>query len=651
MVLYESETFRHIYMMEYRREIDGLRALAVLPVILFHSGFHLFAGGFVGVDIFFVISGYLITSIILGEMRKGKFSIARFYERRAKRILPVLFVMILVCIPFAWFFMLPHQIKDFSKSLIATATYSSNIYFYLSTDYFNELAELQPLLHTWSLAVEEQYYVVFPLILIVAWRFGEKAILAALVSISVLSFGLATWGAIHWPSAAFYLLPTRAWQLLLGGCSAFLLAGSYPRFLALRQNILASNCFSVVGVVAIFISIFLYSKSTPFPGVYALLPTLGAALIVIFARPYNFVGKVLGHRYFVGVGLISYSAYIWHQPLLSFARLQNITELSVAQSTAICILVLPISYLSWRFIETPARTIELKKVRVFAYTILASCFVAAIGFMGYKTDGFWAQKLAAIDPQFRAQVINREVELAPRMGMWVRVVNSQPREFANAPEKRKVLILGDSKAADLIVSLQVNSHLFPKSSFLQVRLDDECMGLLQRKLEAKGAATNTPVCDEEVNALLQRRVLNDADEIVLSNTWQPHTYKDAANLAKHLAVGGKQVSVISTANFYDLASLSMRVAQLRMNADQTDRYIFENIRQDWNKHSIALRQEIEGVKNIRFLEKLELFCDLAAKKCGLLPVGEKPLVFDSGHVTIHGAYVLGSRIAKSRWFE
>jgi peptidoglycan/LPS O-acetylase OafA/YrhL len=638
-------------MMEYRREIDGLRALAVLPVILFHSGFHLFAGGFVGVDIFFVISGYLITSIILGELRKGKFSIARFYERRAKRILPVMFVMIIVCMPLAWFLMLPHQLKDFSKSLIATATYSSNIYFYLSTDYFNELAELQPLLHTWSLAVEEQYYVIFPLILIAAWRFGEKVILALLIGVTVFSFALANWGAVHWPSAAFYLLPTRAWQLLLGACAAFLLVGNYPRFLALRQSVAVSNFFSLIGVVAIFISILLYDKSTPFPGVYALLPTLGAVFIVVFARPYNFVGQVLGHKYLVGLGLISYSAYIWHQPLLAFARLHYITELSLLQSTILCLSVFPIAYLSWRYIETPTRSIELKKITVFIFALGASLCVAGVGFAGYKSNGFWNEKLAAIDPQFRGQVINREAELGPRTGIWVRAVNSQPREFSNSPQKRKILILGDSKAADLIVSLQAKSYLFPQSTFLQVRLDDECMSLLLQQLKAKAGDADTPVCKQEVSELLQRRVLTEADEIVLSNTWQVHTYQAAGDLAKHLAAGGKQISIISTANFYDLASLSMRVAQAKMTPDQTDRYIFENIRQDWNKHSLALKAEVQDVKNIRFLEKLELFCDLPAKKCGLLPPGEKPLVFDSGHVTIHGAYVLGDRIARAQWFK
>jgi peptidoglycan/LPS O-acetylase OafA/YrhL len=638
-------------MMEYRREIDGLRALAVVPVILFHAGFKVFGGGYVGVDVFFVISGYLITSIILGEMRKGKFSIVRFYERRAKRILPVLFAMILVCIPLAWFLMLPHQIKDFSKSLIATATYSSNVYFYLSTDYFNEMADLQPLLHTWSLAVEEQYYVVFPLILIATWRMGEKAILMSLVAIAGVSFGFAHWGSTHWQSAAFYLLPTRSWQLLLGACTAFALAGGYEKLNSVRENLRISSVFSLMGVVLILTSIFSYSKSTPFPGVYALAPTIGTALIIIFARPLNLTGRVLGHRYLVGIGLISYSAYIWHQPIFAYTRLHYLTEITTVQSAILGLAVFPLAYLSWRFIEVPARNASLSKIGVFSYTVLASVCVASVGFLGYKTDGFWSQKLAAIEPQFRAQVINREAELAPRMAIWVNAVNSQPREFPLISSRKKILILGDSKAADLIVSLKVNAGLFPKSSFLQVRLDDECMDLLLSRLTGLRRTVSSTVCDQEVGDLLQRNVLNDADEIVLTNTWQQHTYKAAADLAKQLALNNKLISVVSTANFYDLASLSMRVAQSKMTSEQTERYIFENIRQDWDKHSRALKAEIDGVKNIRYLEKLELLCDLPAKKCPLLPFGEKPLVFDSGHVTIHGSYVLGARVSRRGWFE
>ncbi len=177
--------------MNYRREIDGLRALAVLSVILFHAGFETFSGGFVGVDVFFVISGYLVTTIILAELEQGSFSILNFYERRARRILPALFLVMLVCVPFAWFWLLPSDMKDFSQSLVAVSVFASNILFWRESGYFDTAAELKPLLHTWSLAVEEQYYVLFPLFLMLFWRLGKRSILVMLGLVFVASLDVA----------------------------------------------------------------------------------------------------------------------------------------------------------------------------------------------------------------------------------------------------------------------------------------------------------------------------------------------------------------------------------------------------------------------------------------------------------------------------
>mgnify|MGYP005708222981 FL=1 len=209
--------------MKYRAEIDGLRALAVLPVILFHAGFEWVSGGFVGVDVFFVISGYLITTIIISEMAEGKFSIVNFYERRARRILPMLFFVMLACLPFAWLWLNPNDLQNFGDSLFAVSTFSSNILFLLRGGYFDTAAELKPLLHTWSLAVEEQYYILFPIFLILTWRLGIKWILILLSIVFFVSLGIAQWGVYNYPSATFFLLPTRGWELLVGVFAAFYL--------------------------------------------------------------------------------------------------------------------------------------------------------------------------------------------------------------------------------------------------------------------------------------------------------------------------------------------------------------------------------------------------------------------------------------------
>ena len=259
--------------MKYRAEIDGLRALAVLPVILFHAGFEWFGGGFVGVDVFFVISGYLITTIILSEMAEDKFSIINFYERRARRILPALFFVMAACLPFAWMWLTPSLLKDFGQSLIAVSTFSSNILFWQESGYFDTAAELKPLLHTWSLAVEEQYYILFPIFLILTWRLGLKWILILLSIVFLVSLGVAQWGAYNKPFAAFFLLPTRGWELLIG-----VFAGFYLKYNAHLKSHTVNQMLSLLGFGMIAYSIIAFDKTTPFPSLYALIPTIGTGL-------------------------------------------------------------------------------------------------------------------------------------------------------------------------------------------------------------------------------------------------------------------------------------------------------------------------------------------------------------------------------------
>ena len=270
--------------MKYRPEIDGLRALAVIPVILFHAGFEIFSGGFVGVDVFFVISGYLITTILIEDIENKRFSIVNFYERRARRILPALFSVMLVCIPFAWMWMLPSQMKDFSQSLVAVSLFASNILFWRESGYFDAAAEEKPLLHTWSLAVEEQYYVVFPIFLILAWRFGKNRVFWMIVVMAAISLLLSEWGWRNKATANFYLAPTRAWELFAGSIAAFVIQ---------KQGVRKNNPLALVGLAAILFSIFFYDEATPFPSVYALVPVLGVVLIVLYAEKETIVAKLL----------------------------------------------------------------------------------------------------------------------------------------------------------------------------------------------------------------------------------------------------------------------------------------------------------------------------------------------------------------------
>ena len=388
--------------MDYRREIDGLRALAVLPVILFHAGFEVFSGGFVGVDVFFVISGYLITTIILSELEQGKFSIVNFYERRARRILPALFLVMLVCIPFAWFWLLPSDMKDFSQSLVAVSFFASNILFWRESGYFDAAAELKPLLHTWSLAVEEQYYVLFPLFLMLFWRLGKRWILVMLGLVFVASLAVAQWGAYAKPAAAFYLLPTRGWELLIGAFAAFYLSKADRK----EFGKAASELGGWLGVALILYAVFAYSKATPFPGLYALVPTLGTVLVILFATQQTTVGKFVGNKAFVGIGLISYSAYLWHQPLFAFARQRSLTEPSHTVFLLLSVMALVLAYFSWRFVEAPFRKRDhFDRKKIFSFAFFGSFLFFLLGVAGHITDGkFFTRSTSSILDQLDLRV-------------------------------------------------------------------------------------------------------------------------------------------------------------------------------------------------------------------------------------------------------
>jgi peptidoglycan/LPS O-acetylase OafA/YrhL len=367
----------------YRREIDGLRAIAVLPVIFFHAGFKSFGGGFVGVDVFFVVSGYLITSLIVTEKRDGTFTLAGFYERRARRLLPALFVVMLACLPFAWDWMLPADLKAFSQSLMAVPAFVSNFLFWSESGYFDIAAELKPLLHTWSLAVEEQYYLLYPAFLLLALRLGRRWLLGAFLLIAVISLAVAQWGVAHKPAATFYLLPTRAWELLAGAFAGYCLSTMTPR----DDGRAADQCLALLGIALIAYAVFAFDQSVPFPGLYAVIPTVGAALVIGFAGSRTLVGAILGSRLAVGIGLVSYSAYLWHQPLFAFARYRSIREPGPWTFVALSCVALLLAFITWELVEKPFRN----RRRFSRRQILAAAVAGSVGFLALGSAGWFKE--------------------------------------------------------------------------------------------------------------------------------------------------------------------------------------------------------------------------------------------------------------------
>lgn len=339
-------------MEKYRADIDGLRAIAVLPVVLYHAGVPGVSGGFLGVDVFFVISGFLITSIVATEVSQSRFSLLSFYERRARRILPALTVVVLSTFAFGWFFLLPDEYVDLGQSALAAALFLSNVYFALKLDYFAPAAEFAPLLHTWSLAVEEQFYLFYPpmLAILFVWR-GLRAAFWAVVGLSGLSLVAAVVMLPVKPDWVFYVIFFRAWELGVGALLALSLTPP-PRQRLPREVI------GIAGLLAILVPVFLYDSSTSFPGLAAVPPVLGAAAIIYVGANGlgSIVNKILAYRPFVWIGLISYSLYLWHWPILAFLRI-GAAEVSLPLMVGLAAVAVSvvISWVSYRFIEQPFR--------------------------------------------------------------------------------------------------------------------------------------------------------------------------------------------------------------------------------------------------------------------------------------------------------
>ena len=430
----------------YRREVDGLRALAVMPVIFFHAGFQKISGGFVGVDVFFVISGYLITTIICSDLESGNFSLVNFYERRVRRIFPALFFVVFSCTVFAFMWLAPGDMRLFSQSLSSVSLFASNILFWTESGYFDIAAELKPLLHTWSLSVEEQYYVIFPVFLMVAWGMGKRALMAILVIIALGSLLAAQWAGLTEPVAAFYLLPTRAWEFAVGAFVAFYLSNPIQTDATSRLN----ECLGTLGLFLILYSILQYNNNTPYPSFYTLVPTAGAALILIFSTPRTLVGKILGSRIFVGVGLISYSAYLWHYPLFAFARHRSIYQPGICAFTTLSILAVVLAYLTWRFIERPFRNPRfITRNNLFLLYIFGTLSIFSFGLLGYFTDGYFLRT------ELKGKVSNLEFRLRINQGLGMACDGFiNPSEDCRTDENPEVVLWGDSYAMHLMQGLQ-----------------------------------------------------------------------------------------------------------------------------------------------------------------------------------------------------
>ena len=609
--------------MNYRTEIDGLRALAVLPVIFFHAGFEWFNGGFVGVDVFLVISGYLITTIIINEMAEGKFSIVNFYERRARRILPALFFVMLVCLPFAWFWLTPGDLKDFGQSLVAVSTFSSNILFWQEGGYFATPAELIPLLHTWSLAVEEQYYILFPLSLMLIWSLGLKWVLSLLAIVFLASLGVAHWGAFNKPSATFFLLPTRGWELLIGVFAAFYL--KYNDYLKSHH---LNQILSLLGFGLIIYAIVTFNDLTPFPSLYALIPTFGTVLIILTAVPKTFIQKILSYSPIVGIGLISYSAYLWHYPILAFARHRLFGEVSDFLLIALCLSSFPMAYFSWRWVEKPFR--DKKKFTrkgIFSYSLIGILIFSSLGFNLNSSNGAM-NRFSKFEQKILTNFIDPDDYVVDRFS------KIQLKDF-DGTKRKKVMLIGDSHAEDLTNAIY-ESNAIKEISLSGYYILTAC-GVLMVEPEVIRKHQTRYDCSKLNNFYTHPKLLelmSQADEVWVVSTWREWTILYLTESIKNIKKINDNIKIFGSKSFGEI---------------NQNEFLWKGI-EVWEREREL--PEIEIRKNERIKEIVspmaeyiglhKILCE-SVSKCSNFD-GVNIYSYDGSHLTPYGAKILGERL-------
>jgi peptidoglycan/LPS O-acetylase OafA/YrhL len=601
--------------MQYRPEIDGLRAVAVLPVLLFHAGLSVFSGGYVGVDVFFVISGFLITGLIREDLAQGKFSILGFYERRVRRILPALTFTVLATSVVAFIVMLPSFLVDYSKSLVSVSTFLSNIYFWRFSGYFDASATLRPMLHTWSLAVEEQFYIFMPIAAYLVYRFFQRFWLWIFAVAALASLALSILAMQIGPTANFFLLPTRAWELLLGALLASIPART-PR--GAVDQIMAAG-----GLGLILWTVFAYDEATPFPGFTALAPCLGSALIIYFAHPKaTVVGQLLSSKPAVWIGLISYSLYLVHWPIAVFWRYITLQEPGLLGAMAIIALSIPLAWASWAFVERPFRKRGgASSLRVVLVGLAALVLIGAIGVFGWASNGL-PQRFPA-QPEAPASATNAQAPISWRNGVCF--FEGAPDLAAWSPQacvinpsgETPVLLWGDSFAAHYVPGITRASEGGPLRVYEYTAAG--CPPVLSYESYARWWCA-----DFNAHAL---RLVDElgVERVILAARWVDLRRRGLDHLRSTLdALNARGVDVVvvgqSPIFITDVAVIGGRGHDAWSPA--MDRTV-----------NVELRRIAEA-SGVRFIDPLETLCD--GERCAIRADGQY-LYFDYGHFSDMGS--------------
>jgi peptidoglycan/LPS O-acetylase OafA/YrhL len=647
--------------LRYRADIDGLRALAVVPVVFYHFHVAPFGGGFVGVDVFFVISGYLITSLIYAEMRTGEYSLAGFYERRVRRILPALFAILAATAIVAMRLLFPDDLSHFGESMAATAVFGSNFDFWQQSGYFDSAAESKPLLHTWSLAVEEQFYLVFPLLLGIFRAQPRRVLLLLTGALAVVSFAFGLWAVRIYPTMAFYLAPSRIWELMLG---SVLSLGDF-----LRPPRLPAEVLALLGLALLGIAVFGFAPGTPMPGENALLPCGGAALLIYAnGEQKTAVARALSWRPVVFVGLISYSLYLWHWPVFVFARYNSFGPLPLAESVVLIALSAALAVLSWRFVEQPFRDRRrFSRRAVFAFAGVGIVISMLVGLALVATAGL-PQRFSPEVQRILAATKDRDPRDRTCGGITLDDIRAGKVCILGDPHARPSFALwGDSHAASLIPVVSAVAADAHKSGYYVGH--SGCAPMLDVMTSEQPSLRCARINAAALGLIRQRGI----GEVLVAGRWayydswhgtpaDPREERRLIDLASNLpdedrhavfarvlertviqlAAGGRKVILIADVPEID-SNVPMSLARMMLNGTLFDlgpTLAAYQARQAFVAKDFAALAQHNGVT---VAEPSLILC--ASGRCAVSANGE-PLYRDHHHVSTFGALHLRALFAK-----
>jgi peptidoglycan/LPS O-acetylase OafA/YrhL len=617
----------------YRPEIDGLRAISILLVVLFHSNMPVLSGGFVGVDVFFVISGYLITSIIQSELSRDAFSIVSFYERRIRRLFPALFVVLAFSTVAAFWLLEPFLLEVFGKDLSAASAFMSNLIFARNIGYFADNSHARPLLHLWSLSVEEQFYIVFPPVMIFLWAYARKSMVPALYAFAAISFAASVWMTFEDPSQAFYLPVYRAWELLIG---AIIAVDGIPKLSGRIARIAP-----LVGLGTILLAGAAFSSSTPFPGLAALLPGLGAGLVAS-AGGEN-APALLRSKPLVLLGLVSYPLYLWHWPVLVFARYALLRAPTPNETAALVLLSFALAWATWRAVEIPVRRWVDKRLQqrivIFSVAAVALAFAGAAGAGAYLTHGFPSREpiaMAVLRP-WDNHGVEQATNTIYRARSCFLLTDQSPAEYQDGTcygENPDVLVWGDSFSA----------HLYPG---LSEAAEGHQLAIAQASLGFCPPILGVEVrfrsgCGEFTNHVLENIHSRPPQDVILSAMWTLVPERVLASLPETIAQVqhlGPHVVVVGPSPTFEVAVSQIYFRLARGGSNPAFAKAVNDSRTASRLRQIALEA------GATYIDPRDAMCE-PESVCKIRD-GDELLYVDAGHLSLRGSELVAAQIMRA----